>query len=173
MQCDLRGTGLINGRGGDAAPVKETRTCTVKEIIREVLDTDVPDSECVFAVVLTRGDVRHIAQDWSLTDDELETVMQRLDDAFEHGADVSIVHDVVRELMEEKRVNRLVTVPAVLLEKVMVMAGSEIYRLHAVGSENGGDGDAFVREEREAMDVVLQGQAVEAVCQPARTPLAG
>ncbi|HAL6398216.1 TPA: DUF1380 domain-containing protein [Escherichia coli] len=56
--------------------------CTVKEIIRDVLDTDVPDSECVFAVVLTRGDVRHIAQDWSLTDDELETVMQRLDDAF-------------------------------------------------------------------------------------------
>ncbi|CTE27461.1 Uncharacterised protein [Shigella sonnei] len=32
--------------------------CTVKEIIRDVLDTDVPDSECVFAVVLTRGDVR-------------------------------------------------------------------------------------------------------------------
>ncbi|CTC11217.1 Uncharacterised protein [Shigella sonnei] len=26
--------------------------CTVKEIIRDVLDTDVPDSECVFAVVL-------------------------------------------------------------------------------------------------------------------------
>ncbi|MBQ4754829.1 DUF1380 domain-containing protein [Escherichia coli] len=72
--------------------------CTVKEIIRDVLDTDVPDSECVFAVVLTRGDVRHIAQDWNLSDDELETVMQRLDDAFEYGADVSIVHDVVREL---------------------------------------------------------------------------
>ncbi|MCK2575681.1 hypothetical protein MZE31_22260, partial [Escherichia coli] len=48
--------------------------CTVKEIIRDVLDTDVPDSECVFAVVLTRGDVRHIAQDWNLSDDELETV---------------------------------------------------------------------------------------------------
>ncbi|EOP0509312.1 hypothetical protein QY795_005047, partial [Escherichia coli] len=79
-----------------------------------------------------------------------------LDDAFEHGADVSIVHDVVRELMEEKRVNRLVTVPAVLLEKVMVMAGSEIYRLHAVGSENGGDGDAFVREEREIMRLMRQ-----------------
>ena len=115
--------------------------CTVKEIIREVLDTDVPDSECVFAVVLTRGDVRHIAQDWSLTDDELETVMQRLDDAFEYGADVSVVHGVVRELM---------------VEKVMALAGSEMKRLYAVGSENGGDGDAFVREEREAMDVVLQ-----------------
>ena len=126
--------------------------CTVKEIIREVLDTDVPDSECVFAVVLTRGDVRHMAQDWSLSDDELETVMQRLDDAFEYGADVS----VVRELMEEKRASSQVTVPAVMLEKVMALAGSEMKRLYAVGSENGGDGDAFVREEREAMDVVLQ-----------------
>lgn len=128
-------------------------------VIRDVLDTDVPDSECVFAVVLTRGDVRHIAQDWNLSDDELETVMQRLDDAFEYGADVSIVHDVVRELMEEKRASRQVTVPAVMLEKVMALAGSEMKRLYAVGSENGGDGDAFVREEREAMDVVLQALA--------------
>ncbi len=111
--------------------------CTVKEIIRDVLDTDVPDSECVFAVVLTRGDVRHMAQDWNLSDDELETVMQRLDDAFVYGACDRVVSDIVNELMEEKRVNRLVTVPAVLLEKVMVMADSEIYRLHAVGCENG------------------------------------
>ena len=111
--------------------------CTVKEIIREVLDTDVPDSECVFAVVLTRGDVRHMAQDWSLSDDELETVMQRLDDAFEYGADVSVVHGVVRELMEEKRASRQVTVPAVMLEKVMALAGSEMKRLYAVGSDNG------------------------------------
>lgn len=64
--------------------------CTVKEIIRDVLDTDVPDSECVFAVVLTRGDVRHIAQDWSLTDDELETVMQRLDDEAGRGAPIQV-----------------------------------------------------------------------------------
>ncbi|ESP27187.1 hypothetical protein G832_04711 [Escherichia coli HVH 178 (4-3189163)] len=98
-----------------------------------------PDSECVFAVVLTRGNVRHMAQDWNLSDDELETVMQRLDDAFVYGACDRVVSDIVNELMEEKRVNRLVTVPAVLLEKVMVMAGSEIYRLHAVGSENGGE----------------------------------
>lgn len=52
--------------------------------------------------------------------------------------------------------SRHVTVPAVMLEKVMALAGSEMKRLYAVGSENGGDGDAFVREEREAMDVVLQ-----------------
>ena len=129
--------------------------CTVKEIIREVLDTDVPNSECVFAVVLTRGDVRHIAQDWNLSDDELETVMQRLDDAFVYGACDRVVSDIVNELMEEKRASRHVTVPAVMLE-VMALAGSEMKRLYAVGSENGGDGDAFVREELEAMDVVLQ-----------------
>lgn len=153
MQRDLRGSGLINGRGGNAAPVKETRTCTVKEIIREVLDTDVPDSECVFAVVLTRGDVRHMAQDWNLSDDEWKPSCSGWT---MHGADVSVVHSVVRELMEEKRASRQVTVPAVMLEKVMALAGSEMKRLYAVGSENGGDGDAFVREEREAMDVVLQ-----------------
>ncbi len=71
------------------------------------------------------------------------------DDAFEAwGTDVSVVHDVVRELMEEKHASRQVTVPAVMLEKVMALAGSEMKRLYAVGSENGGDGDAFVREER-------------------------
>nr|AVE23101.1 putative transport protein YifK [Escherichia coli] len=95
--------------------------CTVKEIIRDVLDTDVPDSECVFAVVLTRGDVRHIAQDWNLSDDELETVMQRLDDAFVYGACDRVVSDIVNELMEEKRASRHVTVPAVMLEKVMAL----------------------------------------------------
>ncbi len=62
------------------------------------------------------------------------------------GADVSIVHDVVRELMEEKRASRQVTVPAVMLEKVMALAGSEMKRLYAVGSENGATVDAFVRK---------------------------
>ncbi len=100
--------------------------CTVKEIIRDVLDTDVPDSECVFAVVLTRGDVRHIAQDWSLTDDELETVMQRLDDAFVYGACDRVVSDIVNELMEEKRASRHVTVPAVMLGTVWRLHGMAV-----------------------------------------------
>ncbi len=66
------------------------------------------------------------------------------------------VKEIIREVLEEKRASRQVTVPAVMLEKVMALAGSEMKRLYAVGSENGGDADAFVREEREAMDVVLQ-----------------
>ncbi len=73
-----------------------------------------PDSECVFAVVLTRGNVRHMAQDWNLSDDELETVMQRLDDAFVYGACDRVVSDIVNELMEEKRVNRLKFIASML-----------------------------------------------------------
>ena len=50
-----------------------------------------------FAVVLTRGDVRHIARDWNLSDDELETVMQRLTMPLSMVRINSVVHDVVRE----------------------------------------------------------------------------
>ncbi|TXP20345.1 hypothetical protein FV258_25345, partial [Escherichia coli] len=57
--------------------------CPVKEIIRDVLDTSVPDSESGFVVVLARRVVRHHAQDWSLTDHELVNVTQRLDYGFE------------------------------------------------------------------------------------------
>lgn len=60
------------------------------------------------------------------------------------------------EIINNVRENSQVTVPAVMLEKVMALAGSEMKRLYAVGSENRGGGDAFVREEREAMGVVLQ-----------------
>lgn len=130
--------------------------CIVKEIICDVLDIDVLDSECVFVVVLICGDVCYIVQDWNLLDDELEIVMQWLDDVFEYGVDVSIVYDVVCELMEEKCVSCQVIVLVVMLEKVMVLVGSEMKCLYVVGSENGGDGDVFVREECEVMDVVLQ-----------------
>ncbi len=54
--------------------------CTVKEIIRDVLDTDVPDVRTVNAFCRgadPRGCASH-SPDWNLSDDELETVMQRL-----------------------------------------------------------------------------------------------
>ncbi|MFH7289290.1 conjugation system SOS inhibitor PsiB [Escherichia coli] len=46
MQRDLRSTGLINGRGGNAAPVKETRTCTVllKKSHAVMRELDAPDN---------------------------------------------------------------------------------------------------------------------------------
>ncbi|MEM0753057.1 hypothetical protein J4U82_22860, partial [Escherichia coli] len=74
--------------------------CTVKEIIREVLDTDVPDIECVYAVVLTRGDVHHIAPDWSLTNATLDTVIHQLQESLEYGPDFTGVARVWRDVRE-------------------------------------------------------------------------
>lgn len=62
--------------------------CSLKQSLNEVLSLDVEEGERVFVFTLTRGEVRHIAQDWNLSDDELEIVMQRLSTAFEYGAEV-------------------------------------------------------------------------------------
>ncbi|HBK4730985.1 TPA: DUF1380 family protein [Klebsiella michiganensis] len=123
--------------------------CSLKQAMSELLSLDVEEGEPVFFFTLTRGEVQHIAQDWNLSDDDLETVMLRLGTAFEYGAEVKVVHDIVEELMDEMRAARNVTVPAVALEKVMALAGSEIKHLYA-GAEKG-DAEAFIREEQEAM----------------------
>ena len=49
--------------------------CTVKEIIREVLNTDVPDSECVFAV-LCHFRISGVSNDNSLPQVALENTKQ-------------------------------------------------------------------------------------------------
>lgn len=122
--------------------------CSLKQSLNEILSLDVEEGERVFVFTLTRGEVRHIAQDWNLSDDELEIVMQRLGTAFEYGAEVKVIHDIVDELTEERRAARSVTVPAVTLEKVMI---SEMERLYAVAEDGGGDVETFIREEQEAM----------------------
>ncbi|EBR8158501.1 hypothetical protein DOA20_25590 [Salmonella enterica subsp. enterica serovar Newport] len=128
--------------------------CSLKQALSELLSLDVEDGEPVFVFTLTRGEVRHIAQDWNLSDDELETVMQRLSTAFEYGAEVKFIHEITEELMDEQRAARSVTIPAVALEKVMVLAGNEMKRLYAMAEEGGGDAETFIREEQEAMQTV-------------------
>lgn len=125
--------------------------CSLKQAMSELLSLDVEEGEPVFVFTLTRSEVRHIAQDWNLSDDDLETVMLRLGTAFEYGAEVKVVHDIVEEMMDEMRAARNVTVPAVALEKVMALAGSEIKHLYAGAEKGGGDAEAFIREEQEAM----------------------
>ncbi len=51
---------------------------SLKQAFSELLSLDVEEGERVFVFTLTRGEMRHIAQDRNLSDDELETVMQRL-----------------------------------------------------------------------------------------------
>ncbi|EBB6196993.1 hypothetical protein CVF03_24105 [Salmonella enterica] len=55
---------------------------SLKQAFLELLSLDVEEGERVFVFTLTRGEMRHIAQDRNLSNDELETVMQRLGTAF-------------------------------------------------------------------------------------------
>ncbi|EMW0862073.1 DUF1380 family protein [Escherichia coli] len=129
------------------------------EILCRELAAKYPADTPLMLVVWSPEEIQALADgmDISLSDHEIRTVLARLEDIPEdQRIESGISSGVAMEIISNVRENRQVTVPAVMLEKVMALAGSEMKRLYAVGSENGGDGDAFVREEREAMDVVLQ-----------------
>ncbi|EHM7432735.1 TPA: DUF1380 family protein [Escherichia coli] len=131
---------------------------TCETLCRE-LAAKYPGDTTLMLVIWSPEEIQALADgmEISLTDHEIRTVLARLEDIPEdQRTESGISSGVAMEIINNVRENRQVTVPAVMLEKVMALAGSEMKRLYAVGSENGGDGDAFVREEREAMDVVLQ-----------------
>lgn len=67
------------------------------------------------------------------------------------GPDVSMIRRITEELMDDRRALRDVSVPASALQKIMLLAGSEMQRLHAVAEDGGGDADAFLAEELDAM----------------------
>lgn len=64
---------------------------------------------------------------------------------------MSMVRGITEELMDERRALRDVSVPASALQKIMLLAGGELNRLYAVAEEGGGNADAFVAEELDAM----------------------
>ncbi|EPA1831523.1 TPA: DUF1380 family protein [Escherichia coli] len=138
---------------------KETSMYGTCETLCRDLAAQYPGDTPLMLVVWSPEEIQTLADgmDISLSDHEIRTILARLEDIpedrrIESGISSAAAMEIISNVSE----NRQVTVPAVMLEKVMALAGSEMKRLYAVGSENGGDGDAFVREEREAMDVVLQ-----------------
>lgn len=64
---------------------------------------------------------------------------------------MSMIRRITEELMDERRALRDVSVPASALQKIMLLAGSEMQRLHAVAEDGGGDADTFLAEELDAM----------------------
>lgn len=92
-----------------------------------------------------------LTSEWRLSEDDITCVMQRLDATYDQGADVSMVRGITEELMDERRALRDVSVPASALQKIMLLAGGELNRLYAVAEEGGGNADAFVAEELDAM----------------------
>ncbi len=92
-----------------------------------------------------------LTTEWNLSGEDITCVMQRLDATYDQGADVSMVRGITEELMDERRAIRDVSVPACALQKIMLLAGSEMKRLYAVAEDGGGDADAFLAEEMDAM----------------------
>lgn len=78
--------------------------------------------------------------------------MQRLDVTYQNGADVSMIHLITEEMMNERRAIRDVSVPVSALQKIMLLADIEMQRLYAVAQEGGGDADALAQE----MDAMRQ-----------------
>ncbi len=62
-----------------------------------------------------------------------------------------MIRGITEELMDERRALRDVSVPASALQKIMLLADSEMQRLHAVAEEGGGNANVFLAEEMDTM----------------------
>ncbi len=62
-----------------------------------------------------------------------------------------MIRGITEELMDERRALRDVSVPTSALQKIMLLADSEMQRLHAVAEEGGGNANAFLAEEMDTM----------------------
>ncbi|EEC1190714.1 hypothetical protein GID25_25905, partial [Salmonella enterica] len=71
---------------------------------------------------------------------------------YQHGADVSMIHLITEEMMDERRAIRDVRVPVSALQKIMLLADIEMQRLYAVAQEGGSDADSLAQE----MDAMRQ-----------------
>ncbi|EML8490083.1 DNA methylase [Salmonella enterica subsp. enterica] len=83
--------------------------CPLKQSVIDLLSMDVMDEEPVFLITLTRHDVRSVTRDLNLSDSDIDTVMKRLDAAFENGADVILIDQIAEELVKEQQATRNVT----------------------------------------------------------------
>lgn len=111
----------------------------VKEIMTDLLKYDLSSDEALLVLCITREDIRMLTSEWPLSEEDITCVMQRLDATYDQGADVSMVRGITEELMDERRAIRDVSVPASALQKIMLLAGSELNRLYAVAEEGGGE----------------------------------
>lgn len=123
----------------------------VKEVMTDLLKYDLSSDEALLVLCITREDIRMLTTEWNLSDVDITCVMQRLDATYEQGGDVSLIRCITEELMDERRAIRDVNVPASALQKIMLLAGSEMKRLYVVAESGGGDADAFIAEEMDAM----------------------
>ena len=124
---------------------------TARDIVLEMFRcSDLDGKKYVFAS-WDSNDIRSICVDWDLSSDEIETIMERLSSALEYGGCVSLIHGIVEEMIEERRENRTVTIPAASLAMVMQLAGREMQRIAVCAEDGGGSAEETLKEENDVM----------------------
>lgn len=116
---------------------------------------EIPDEHFVFFCWGVE-DIRAATRDWVLNDSDLQIVHERLNDAFENGAEYPVIENIVTEMFEERRETRTVSIPASALETVMQLAGREMERIADCAEQGGGSAEETLKGENEVMRMLRQ-----------------
>ncbi|MEQ9883273.1 hypothetical protein ABRP83_13965 [Pectobacterium brasiliense] len=131
---------------------------TVGEIASE-LEKEFGQDERITVLVWSANDVREYGQDYSPSDDEIESVLEFIADAGGDGnrcVGIDTIMTFLEERWQEKQKNRSVAIPVKHLEIVMTLAGQEMKRLAVFAEDGGGDAAAFLAEENGALKSIRE-----------------
>ena len=124
---------------------------TVNDIAIALLENDRGSDEQIVCAVWRKEDIRHVTGEGALNEEEIRTVLERLDAELEYGANTSLIQSIAEGVREEQRENRTVTVPAASLETVIQLAVREMERIALCAIDGGGDAGETLRDENAVM----------------------
>ncbi len=125
---------------------------TAREVISEMLKHSDLDSKRFVFATWDRDDIRSTCLDWDLSDDELDETLRRVNINLECGGDIGQIHQIVNEILDERRSKRTVEIPASSLEIIMELAEKEIKRLTDQVEQEGGNKTQILNNERGVID---------------------
>ena len=124
---------------------------TVNEIVNALMKKAGESNEQIVCTVWGKEDIRQVTSEWALNEEEIRTVLDRLDAELEYGANTALIQSIAEGVREEQQENRTVTVPAASLETVMQLAFREMERIALCAVDGGGDVEETLRDENAVM----------------------
>lgn len=124
---------------------------TVNEIVNALMEKAGESNEQIVCTIWGKEDIRQVTSEWALNEEEIRTVLDRLDAELEYGANTALIQSIAEGVREEQRENRTVTVPAASLETVMQLAFREMERIALCAVDGGGDVEETLRDENAVM----------------------
>lgn len=129
---------------------------TVNEIAVALLENARGSDEQIVCAVWRKEDIQQVTGEWALNEEEVRTVLERLDAELEYGANTSLIQSIAEGVREEQRENRTVTVPAASLETVIQLAVREMERIALCTIDGGGDVGETLRDENAVMRILRE-----------------